>query len=515
MANMGKMTRGVKKTLATILTAGALAFGSLGCPEKAVIPPSQNQKPVANLSVYPTKGYAPLEVSFDATKSYDPDGKVQEAEIEFGDMSDTTVSRMIGLHTYNDVGTYYARARVKDNGGALSDWDTVVIKVTPKTNQIPIANFTALPDSGIAPLEVNFDARLSFDPDGSITKYLWEFGDGSMDSTSGAKVSHLYNNIGDYQASLVVTDNEGARSEKTLENIVVKDKGYQIAFYSLREDPLSVRPDKTSQDIFLMDLDGNYNPVGKPINLTQAHGQYANYLVSFSPDGKKIAYESNNQLAGDGRIKIWSMNIDGSNNKMVTSQYGFGAMSPSWSPDGQWIAMVYYADSMGIAMIHPDGSELENIVKLPYTNIIPDSPTFSPDGNWIAFGYVDGNNNPTVYKVNINDKKMVSLSEGGVPFWESNGNILFTSQRAGSTRGNLWEMDENGANLRQITFGYGPQIDAKFNGEKIVFAAGKPGDETGFTNPTLYLINLDGTELKQIIFDGINNRFPSWNPNPQ
>ena len=111
---------------------------------------------------------------------------------------------------------------------------------------------------------------------------------------------------------------------------------------------------------------------------------------------------------------------------------------------------------------------------------------------------------------------MIKLTEGldVAPHWTSNNRIIFTSERAGGTRGNLWDIDINGADPKQITWGYGPQTDAKFNGEKIVFAAGVPNDETGFTNPTLYIINWDGTELKQIIFTGVNNRYPEWCPKP-
>ncbi len=50
-----------------------------------------------------------------------------------------------------------------------------------------------------------FNASESYDPDGNITSYSWNFGDGSMGS--GVVVSHIYNDYGVYTVTLKVTDN--------------------------------------------------------------------------------------------------------------------------------------------------------------------------------------------------------------------------------------------------------------------------------------------------------------------
>ena len=42
-------------------------------------------------------------------------------------------------------------------------------------NQSPTASFTANPTSGVAPLEITFNASSSSDSDGSITSYAWDF----------------------------------------------------------------------------------------------------------------------------------------------------------------------------------------------------------------------------------------------------------------------------------------------------------------------------------------------------
>lgn len=74
-------------------------------------------------------------------------------------------------------------------------------------NVAPIAVITVSTTSGIAPLAVSFDASASYDPDGSISAYQWDFGDGV--TASGVVVSHTYTREGDFNARLTVTDNQG------------------------------------------------------------------------------------------------------------------------------------------------------------------------------------------------------------------------------------------------------------------------------------------------------------------
>lgn len=59
----------------------------------------------------------------------------------------------------------------------------------------------------------DFDATASFDPDGSIVSYTWDFGDGAFDS--GVNVSHKYESSGTYTVTLTVVDDGGAESAIT------------------------------------------------------------------------------------------------------------------------------------------------------------------------------------------------------------------------------------------------------------------------------------------------------------
>lgn len=73
-------------------------------------------------------------------------------------------------------------------------------------NQPPQVDISPSPSFGTAPLAVNFTAN-AYDPDGYITSYYWNFGDGQ--TANGASVSHTYQTAGNFNATVTVTDDYG------------------------------------------------------------------------------------------------------------------------------------------------------------------------------------------------------------------------------------------------------------------------------------------------------------------
>jgi len=78
-----------------------------------------------------------------------------------------------------------------------------------KPNVRPSADFTF----SCTGLSCSFDGSSSFDPDGTITAYGWDFGDGT--SGSGQSVLHTYPEAAGYTVTLTVTDNSGASAAAT------------------------------------------------------------------------------------------------------------------------------------------------------------------------------------------------------------------------------------------------------------------------------------------------------------
>ncbi|MEM3699754.1 MAG: PKD domain-containing protein [Candidatus Bathyarchaeia archaeon] len=94
----------------------------------------------------------------------------------------------------------------------------------------PKAVFTCWPpDAAVANKTVHFDASGSYDPDGSINLYIWDFGDGSKQNTTDPVVSHNYTKEGLYSITLRVRDNEGSLSVPVIKRLwVVKKRDIKL-----------------------------------------------------------------------------------------------------------------------------------------------------------------------------------------------------------------------------------------------------------------------------------------------
>jgi PKD repeat protein len=169
-----------------------------------------NQIPVAAATAVPATGQAPLDVVFYATGSYDPDGFLGNFYWTFGDGWDYWGNT--AYHTFDHAGTFLVTLTAYDGRGGAGSTTTTVTVTGP--NQKPVVVASANPLSGEPPLLVTFDSTGSYDPDGTITSYLWTFGDGGTSTLPNP--THTYASVGSYTASLKVTDDLGAFATKTL-----------------------------------------------------------------------------------------------------------------------------------------------------------------------------------------------------------------------------------------------------------------------------------------------------------
>jgi len=180
----------------------------------------QNHAPQASFTADPITGRAPLAVDLDASGSWDPDGDdlTYGWTVRRGAGTEATGQGVTWAYTFQDIDTYDVILTVTDDGQpAMADTAAIQIEVV---DQIPpTAAFSADPMSGTFefPLEVDFDAAASDDPDGSIVSYAWDFGDGSDSTLSIPAVTHSYQNPGggSITVTLTVTDDEGAQDEIT------------------------------------------------------------------------------------------------------------------------------------------------------------------------------------------------------------------------------------------------------------------------------------------------------------
>ncbi|MBW1636710.1 MAG: PKD domain-containing protein, partial [Deltaproteobacteria bacterium] len=173
---------------------------------------SAPETPTAVLSSSTAAGNAPLKVNFNGTSSTTPNPPIVRYDWTFGDSSRGTGATI--SHTYITSGTYHTELTVEDSKGLTAKIDTPIIVIgSVAPNQKPTAAITTDMTQGNAPLAVTFDASKSADPDGTITQYNWNFGDGT--AAIGRTVKHTYTDPANYAVSLEVIDDRGGIAAAT------------------------------------------------------------------------------------------------------------------------------------------------------------------------------------------------------------------------------------------------------------------------------------------------------------
>ncbi len=192
-------------------------LGTTSTNSVAVQATEVNQPPVAVASADITSGPAPLSVVVSASGSYDPDGALGNIHWDFGDGSEYYGSP--AYHTYTSEGLYTVTLTVFDGRGG-SGTDSLVIDVGPEPpNQPPTAVAWVNVNSGPAPFNPAFSSANSFDPDGFITGWHWDFGDGTASTLPNPAIK-VYETPGTYLVTLTVTDDDGATGSDSLTIVV-------------------------------------------------------------------------------------------------------------------------------------------------------------------------------------------------------------------------------------------------------------------------------------------------------
>jgi Tol biopolymer transport system component/DNA-binding winged helix-turn-helix (wHTH) protein len=129
--------------------------------------------------------------------------------------------------------------------------------------------------------------------------------------------------------------------------------------------------------IWRLDLKDERHAAAPPVRLLSGRGVI--WKPSYSPDGKKIAFESNRM----GYANIWVCNSDGSNCSQLTDQHGT-TVTARWSPDGRYLAFESVTQDywqVGVLEL-PDGTP-RLLTTFPDTN--NGAPNWSRDGKSIYF----------------------------------------------------------------------------------------------------------------------------------
>jgi len=172
-------------------------------------------------------------ITFNGSESYDPDGSVILWFWDFGDGDNDT--GVIASHAYLDNGNYTVTLAVTDDDGSTS----VANATKTVLNRPPIASLTESTENATIGETINFNASGSYDSDGSIVNYFWDFGDGSNDT--GITASHAYATNGTFIVTLTVTDDDGATASVNATKTVLPTGLYSMYLIDPAEVDASLR----------------------------------------------------------------------------------------------------------------------------------------------------------------------------------------------------------------------------------------------------------------------------------
>ena len=205
---------------------------------------------------------------------------------------------------------------------------------------------------GSVPITIQFDGSNSIDPNGSITSYNWEFGDGT--TSTAVNPSHTYSDLGRYRVSLTVQDNEGLTSSVSTTVLVDEitgpnggiwfEKWNDVAGGTIAEIPLDQTPDEAYV-------------INSLYYSTSSQDSYADRISGylFPPETGNYTF----YISSDDQSEVWlSTSFSPADKELL-------AFVPSWAPSGDYArhasqksAEVYLNanEKYYIEVLHKEGS---------------------------------------------------------------------------------------------------------------------------------------------------------------
>jgi len=207
---------------------------------------------------------------------------------------------------------------------------------------------------------------------------------------------------------------------------------------------------------------------------------------------------------------IWVMNSDGTNNTRLTFD-SKSNMVGGWNPDGSKV--VYHSAKSGngdIWIMDADGTNDKQLTTNPADDAMP---TWSPDGNRIIF-VSNRTGNQDMWIMNADGSNQTQLTEG-IPFvmggtWSPNGSKIAFHSIENGQNGNweIWTMNSDGTNVTKLLAT--PHREAfphwSPDGNKIAYGS----DEMGSWD--IWIMNSDGTSRTRITTEWDTEEICSWSP---
>ena len=224
--------------------------------------------------------------------------------------------------------------------------------------------------------------------------------------------------------------------------------------------------------------------------------------------------------ARDGNYEVYMMNSDGSEQVNLT-QHRANDLDATWSPTGEKILFVSDRDgTRDLYLMDPDGANVRRVFK---KEIYRENPTWAPDGERIAYEYVNWVDlTTTIYIATLGETEKEFVMDGSYPSWAPDGTEIACSLGDRLTLINVHtETQKLLLPKKAMNWQRYPSWSAA--GDKLTFAWNKHPmpkvldrdlHNEWIKNLTIYIINRDGTDLKQLVDEaGPRADYPVLSPN--
>jgi len=190
--------------------------------------------------------------------------------------------------------------------------------------------------------------------------------------------------------------------------------------------------------------------LNRPVSFPRYQG--TNLSPAWSSDGKWLAFSSSR--SGDSEIYV--VDVSGGGPRRLTNTKG-PDVSPTWNPKTN-AQIAWVSGQTGLPQIYTMASDGTNVVRMTDQGYAV-SPSWSPNGQFLALAWIRhyGPGAPgasDIYVMDIASKQWVQLTHDGgrndFPTWSPDGrHIAFQSNRTGKTQ--IWSMLADGSQARQLT----------------------------------------------------------------
>lgn len=194
-------------------------------------------------------------------------------------------------------------------------------------------------------------------------------------------------------------------------------------------------------DIWRLDLKDFKHAERPPAALVSEKGDKVR--PELSPDGKKVAFESNRM----GFWDIWTCDVNGTNCDQITSLHGTAGRA-RWSPNGRYIAFEFHPNERSeIYMVEVPGGVPHLVPTIPGADNL--SPSWSRDGKWLYFASKHGAEPFQIWKMPVEGGSKVRLTKnGGIsPVESPDGRFLYYCKYE---HGGVWKMPLQGGEETEV-----------------------------------------------------------------